>query len=408
VGAQDFGYVRSCGTYPGDAVAAAVPRVSQLELKPAAGFRAELAGLDLATLVQLTCARRERMVARISSQDPAGYAEEGYLFSVAGRVVHATLGDLVGEEAVVRMLGWHSGDFVLCELPFPARATIQRSTEGLLLLAAKRADDSALDEVLNAAAVQPAGGLSSEPPSGHRHSQPPRESTPAPARPSQPPSRVVPTPRRAPREQSAGARVEARVFATPLPPAPSYALPLPTVTQSMTYSAPIAVPAARSLTPPAAPWDMTTELAQPATSQPQRQTMLPPAELRRSRLPPPPPPAARRSLPPTEPLGATPPATRRSAPAPGSDAAQVASVRVDAGGALVASHGAADHLAQLTAYVAQLLGLVRADFSLEPFEALYAELLGLRLLVYPEAGDVVGVLMQPGPAAQALRAELGI
>ncbi|MDB4985555.1 MAG: Response regulator, partial [Myxococcaceae bacterium] len=120
-------------------------RVSHTEMKALAGFHAELSGLELSSLIQLTCTRRQRTVVRVSS-----YGEEGYLYSAAGRVVHATLGELVGEEAVLRMLGWHGGDFAICELPFPETASIQRSTEGLLALATEREEECALDEMLTA------------------------------------------------------------------------------------------------------------------------------------------------------------------------------------------------------------------------------------------------------------------
>jgi Domain of unknown function (DUF4388) len=116
-------------------------RVSRTVIKPEAGFRAELPGLDLATLIQMTCARRQRAVVRIVS-----YGQEGYLYSAEGRLVHATLDNLVGEEAVLRMLGWESGDFSLCELPFPLHPTIETSTEGLLLRAAQLIDEAALDQ----------------------------------------------------------------------------------------------------------------------------------------------------------------------------------------------------------------------------------------------------------------------
>ena len=56
-------------------------RVSRTEMKATAGFRAELPGLDLATLVQLTCAKRERLVVRVSS-----YEGEGFIFSAGGRI----------------------------------------------------------------------------------------------------------------------------------------------------------------------------------------------------------------------------------------------------------------------------------------------------------------------------------
>ncbi|HEX5660056.1 MAG TPA: DUF4388 domain-containing protein, partial [Polyangiales bacterium] len=114
--------------------------MSRTVIKPQPGFRAELPGLDLPTLIQMTCARRERLVVRVSS-----YGEEGFLYSAEGRIVHASVGELIGDEAVLRMLAWPTGEFSICERPFPLRATVESSTEGLLLRAAQRSDEAALD-----------------------------------------------------------------------------------------------------------------------------------------------------------------------------------------------------------------------------------------------------------------------
>lgn len=92
----------------------------------------------------------------------------------------------------------------------------------------------------------------------------------------------------------------------------------------------------------------------------------------------------------------------------GDDFTLLASVRVDAHGTLIDASGDHDHLTQLVAYVTRLVSLIQADLALDPFEALHAELAGLRVLVLTEAGETFGLLMQPGSAAQALRQRLGL
>ncbi|MEY4514321.1 MAG: hypothetical protein RLZZ450_6443, partial [Pseudomonadota bacterium] len=123
---------------------------------------------------------------------------------------------------------------------------------------------------------------------------------------------------------------------------------------------------------------------------------LPP---RRSKVPPPPPPAtsARRSSVPDESLQ--------------HDSALIASVRVDNNGEVVgtfAGEGTGDLLPQLVAYVTRLIALVRVDFSLDPFEALHAELSGMRIVLFEDAGEMVGLMMRPGSALQELRQRLGV
>ena len=90
------------------------------------------------------------------------------------------------------------------------------------------------------------------------------------------------------------------------------------------------------------------------------------------------------------------------------DFTRLASVRVDAYGTLIDASGDHDHLVQLVAYVTRLVSLIQSDFGLDPFEALHAELAGLRVLVLKEAGETFGLLMQPGSAAKALRQRLGV
>ncbi|MDB4975515.1 MAG: Response regulator [Myxococcaceae bacterium] len=411
-------------------------RVSQTEMKAAAGFRAELPGLDLGTLIQLTCARRERMVVRIAS-----YGEEGFLYSAAGRIVHATLGGLVGEEAVLRMLGWHSGDFTICERPFPEAATIQRSTEGLLMLAAERANDSALDEVLTTGPdlprIAPLAPMlepeESEPlPTHARQTPAPDHGRGAPGRTSEDAQRASSTLHEARGPGAPGPQVaetglvqpELTRLSTPvrgarpsLPPSAGMALDrlrvgaTPHVPSEPRHSSvPSAPPRdptrASTLPPPNASWaelprDDTRAshpaLAPASRDRDARPTLLPgvpPTSERARNIPPPPPSQARRSSP-----------TPAQA---GSDPALVASVRVDARGTLVSSFGSSDHLAQLVAYVAHLVALIQADFALDTFQGLHAELAGLRVLIFHEAGDLVGVLMEPGSASTELRQRLGV
>jgi hypothetical protein len=113
-------------------------RSSQTVIKAPTGFRAQLPGLDLATLLQMACARGERAVVRVRSG-----GEEGFLFTSEGRLVHAHVGTLSGEQAVTRMLGWSAGDFALCDRPWPLKPSIDAGIEEVLIRAAQLRDESA-------------------------------------------------------------------------------------------------------------------------------------------------------------------------------------------------------------------------------------------------------------------------
>jgi hypothetical protein len=147
--------------------------------------------------------------------------------------------------------------------------------------------------------------------------------------------------------------------------------------------------------PPEPPWARSAPPVEPEPSE-GRTTLLPTFDLPRSRssmVPPPPGSMTKVRAPGGEPIG---------------DPALVASVRLDAQGALIDTYGSSDHLAQLVAYVVLVVSLIKVDFALDPFEALHADLLGLRVLIFREAGDILGLLMTPGSSTQDLRQRLGV
>jgi len=113
-------------------------RSSQTVIKAPTGFRAQLPGLDLATLLQMACTRGERAAVRVRSGD-----QEGFLFTSEGRLVHARVGNLVGEPAVACMLNWSHGDFALCDRPWPLKYSIDAGIDAVLIRAAQSRDESA-------------------------------------------------------------------------------------------------------------------------------------------------------------------------------------------------------------------------------------------------------------------------
>ena len=116
-------------------------RISQTLIKtsPApAGFRAELRGVDLCTLLQVTCARGERAVVRVRGHE----GEEGYVYIADGTLCHASVGTLSGEPAMVHMLAWQHGELAVCERPWPLHPSLHGSLDALLIRAAQLHDES--------------------------------------------------------------------------------------------------------------------------------------------------------------------------------------------------------------------------------------------------------------------------
>jgi hypothetical protein len=68
-------------------------------------------------------------------------SERGYIYLKAGQMVHARVGDLVGEEAVYALAIWSSGDFQFSPSEEPDAVTIEKSNTSLLMESARRLDE---------------------------------------------------------------------------------------------------------------------------------------------------------------------------------------------------------------------------------------------------------------------------
>jgi hypothetical protein len=68
-------------------------------------------------------------------------SERGYIYLRAGQMVHARVGDLVGEEAVYSLAIWSSGDFQFSPGEEPDAVTIEKSNTSLLMESARRLDE---------------------------------------------------------------------------------------------------------------------------------------------------------------------------------------------------------------------------------------------------------------------------
>ena len=65
----------------------------------------------------------------------------GEIYLEKGKIVHAEVGKLTGEEAMWELAVWQDADFVFMENRTTAEHSIQRSTAGLLMQAATRIDE---------------------------------------------------------------------------------------------------------------------------------------------------------------------------------------------------------------------------------------------------------------------------
>ena len=67
--------------------------------------------------------------------------DRGYIYLKNGQMVHATVGELVGEEAIYALAIWNQGDFQFGAGEEPDHQTITKSNTNLLMEAARRLDE---------------------------------------------------------------------------------------------------------------------------------------------------------------------------------------------------------------------------------------------------------------------------
>jgi hypothetical protein len=99
-------------------------------------FQGSLAELHLPDIIQLVSVSGKTGVFRLTEG-----SHEGEIYLRKGRIVHAELGDLMGEEAVYSLAIWREGEFRFdTGVPAP-RQTIEKGNTSLLMEAARRLDE---------------------------------------------------------------------------------------------------------------------------------------------------------------------------------------------------------------------------------------------------------------------------
>jgi hypothetical protein len=99
-------------------------------------FQGSLAELHLPDIIQLVSVSGKSGVFHLTDGD-----QKGLIYLKDGRIVHAELEDLSGEEAVYSLAIWRQGEFRFDAAASPPRQTIQKSNTSLLMEAARRLDE---------------------------------------------------------------------------------------------------------------------------------------------------------------------------------------------------------------------------------------------------------------------------
>lgn len=99
-------------------------------------FQGSLRDLQLADVIQLVSASGKTGKFTLVRED-----EHGSLYLKQGRIVHARMGDLVGDEAVHALASWTSGEFHFAPAEETEEVSIYKSNARLLMEAAHQHDE---------------------------------------------------------------------------------------------------------------------------------------------------------------------------------------------------------------------------------------------------------------------------
>lgn len=99
-------------------------------------FQGSLKELPLPDIIQLVSVSGKTGKFTLSREN-----DRGYIFLKNGQMVHAAVGDLLGEEAIYALAIWNQGDFQFVPGEEPERQTITKSNTNLLMEAARRLDE---------------------------------------------------------------------------------------------------------------------------------------------------------------------------------------------------------------------------------------------------------------------------
>ena len=101
----------------------------------------DLKDMNLPSLVQVMCLERRKSALVLRHRD-----ERGTIFFDDGQIVHATVGSLVGEEAVYQMLNWADGTFRVSNHVTSPPSTVNTPWSHLLLEGVRRIDEQKVED----------------------------------------------------------------------------------------------------------------------------------------------------------------------------------------------------------------------------------------------------------------------
>ena len=124
-----------------------------------AGIRGLLSEMNFVDMIQIITAGGKSKEILLSSGD-----RKGCVFLEHGEVIHAAVGDVVGEQAFYDLMHWHEGEFMMKQCDkFPER-TINLPAMSLLMQGAQHIDEKSAEQADQVAVATKQGEVPSPPP----------------------------------------------------------------------------------------------------------------------------------------------------------------------------------------------------------------------------------------------------
>lgn len=101
------------------------------------GFKGSVSDFQLSDIIQLNCLGRLTSALKLSCD-----GEDGLICFQEGNIVHSETRNLEGEAAFYYIMSWQAGEFAVLRNHTPARETISRGWQSLLLESLRRIDES--------------------------------------------------------------------------------------------------------------------------------------------------------------------------------------------------------------------------------------------------------------------------
>ncbi len=101
------------------------------------GLQGSLDSINLADIMQLVSNSKQSGRFVLSK----GIDNKGYIYIKSGEIIHSSIGNYAGEDAVFTLIAWSKGEFVFEEGIFDVTQSITRSVTSLLMEAARRIDE---------------------------------------------------------------------------------------------------------------------------------------------------------------------------------------------------------------------------------------------------------------------------